>query len=128
MKLKRFQINESLYNEPWSENKLNNYSKLKNELSATEDDLRELLTQYLLLNPNIQEDKSVELDPDEARVKSFEYFDNHPHIRFDLYYQPEDGDNDDDFLATITNREFNDFLNFLKDTETYKMSKKYNIL
>ena len=128
MKIQRFKLIAEDVN--WSEDKLNQYYKLKDELLEMEDSLKILLAEYLLLNPNIQEDDSIELDTDETRIVSFEYHPNHQYIRFEIKYYPEDPVDDfqDDYDATITVRGFQDFLNFLKDPESYKMSKKYNIV
>ena len=128
MKIQRFKIITEDIN--WSENKLNQYYKLKDDLFEMEDSLKIVLAEYLLLNPNIQDDPSTELYPDEIRVISFTYQPNHKYTRFEIRYFPEDpaGDFDDEFEASISVRQFNDFLNFMNDPENYKNAKKYNLL
>ena len=118
MKIQRFKLIAEDVN--WSEDKLNQYYKLKDELLEMEDSLKILLAEYLLLNPKIQDDPSIELNTDEIRVTSFKYDPGLPYTKFEIKYYPEDPVDDfqDEYDASISVRQFKDFLNFLKNTES----------
>ena len=82
MKIQRF-INESVNNplldEPWTMEKFKKIENMKKQINADEDQLLKLLTKYLLLNPDIQ-DEPTDLYPNETEVTSYEFLINPMYI------------------------------------------------
>lgn len=127
MKINRFNsINEnvSLFGEKWTKDKFDKIQKLKSEIENEEDNLKPLLKKYLLLNPDLQ-DQIVELNEEELVIISFQYTPNKT-IVFSIWYRAE-YDDFGDFQASLNQKDFNEFLNFLKEPDIYINTKKYNL-
>ena len=127
MKIKRFNnINEnsSFLGDKWTKEKFDKISKLKSEIENEEDSLKSLLKKFLLLNPNLQE-QIMELNEEELEIVSFQYTPNKT-IVFSIWYRPK-SDDFDDFEANLNQKQFNDFLDFLKEPNVYVHTRKYNL-
>jgi len=120
MKIKRFKINESL-SVFWTREKFEKINDMKAEIENAEDELASLLHEFLELNPKLLNKYNKE---DEFYVQSFKYSPENPYVEFEIKYLDEDND---DYYAELSPKKFNELLEFLKDTEVYKTSKKYNI-
>ena len=130
MKIKRFEnINEnvdtSFLSAPWTEEKFLNIHDMKSKIEGEEENLLSLLTEYLIMNPELQE-QICDLSEDETRATSY-LFDPRSTVVLTIYYCPDDDSYGDDFIATLNKVEFQEFLKFLKNPEMYRSSKKYNI-
>ena len=125
MKIKRFiesasvtALNNVIYDIPWTKEKFQELSELKSEIKATEESLFSALDTYLKLHPDLLEENEKEF-----YIKSFDY-DTNQYRRLIIEYY--DGENDV-FETSLNSKEFEDFLEFLKDPDLYKNSKKYNL-
>lgn len=127
MKIKRFNsINEnsSVLGDKWTKEKFDKIRSLKTEIENEEDDLKPLIKEFLLLNPNLQE-QIMELNEEELEILSFQYTPNKT-IVFSIWYRPE-SDDFDDFEANLNQKKFDEFLDFLKEPDVYINTRKYNL-
>lgn len=125
MKIKRFtNINEDSNHlgDKWTKEKFDYIKKLKSEIENEEDSLKLLIKDYLILNPDIQE-QIMDLDEYDFYITGFEYIPSET-IVFSIWY---DYDIESNYEATLNKNEFDDFLQYLKNPELYVNSKKYNI-
>ena len=126
MRIKRFEsINESSYlNGTWTKEKFVKITNLKSEIENEERSLLPLLKDYLLLNPDIQEEEA-DISEEETYVTTYSFNENSTEI-FYFSYVPEDGDHEN-WDVNLNRTQFQDLLKFLKDPEMYKNTNKYNI-
>lgn len=125
MKIKRFtNINEDINHlgDKWTKEKFDYIKKLKSEIENEEDSLKLLIKDYLILNPDIQE-QIMDLDEYDFYITGFEYTPSET-IVFSIWY---DYDIESNYEATLNKNGFDDFLQYLKNPELYVNSKKYNI-
>jgi hypothetical protein len=131
MKINRFNINESrnnpLLDEPWTIDKFKKIQKTKRQIKAVEDSLNKLLTQYLLIHPDIQDEEDT-LDIEETKVVWYEFLNNPMYIFSFSYYTNDYAEhNKNESSATLTKEQFNDLLIFLNEPDLYINSNKYNL-
>lgn len=130
MKIKKFNnLNEgsTSLNSTWdNREKFDKVWEMKSKIEYEESTLRPLVRDYLILNPNIQE-QIMDLDEDELNITDL-YYTPDSTIVFFFYYNLGGRNYDGyDFEACLNAKQFDDFLLFLKNPIIYKNSKKYNI-
>lgn len=120
MKIKRFKINENL-SMSWTKEKFQKINNMKAEIENAEDELAPFLHDFLELNSELLDSN---INKDEFYVQSFKYYPENPYNSFEIKYLDEDND---EYFAELNSKKFNELLEYLKDPETYKESKKFNI-
>jgi hypothetical protein len=111
--------------------------KMKNELKQHRREIFPFLADYLILNPQLQEDQDIEMDEMEITVEIFRNVDqNLPYYQtapkdavYEIVYYPDEQYADDEELksAYMNKSDVEDFNIFIKDQEAYKDAKKYNL-
>jgi len=120
MKIKRFKINENI-SSTWTKEAFEKINNMKSEIENTNDELKPFLQNFLELNKNLLDSN---IDQDEFYADSFTYTPYNPYTKFEIKYFDEDND---EYYAELDTKYFNELLEFLKNPEVYKSSKKYNI-
>jgi hypothetical protein len=127
MKIKRFNENFAIFSEPWTKEKFKKINKIKSEIKQSDKQVCKLLTQYLLLNPQIQDNSSINLDPNEVNVLWYDFYDSESNYWvFAFGYSNSDFDVDES-TVTLSIDQFDNLLEFLKDPDIYINAKTYNL-
>ena len=126
MKIKRFNsIIESanvIYDMPWTKEKFQELEALKGEIKATEESLFEPLSDFLMIHRDLIDDGDIDEEYGPS-IASF-YYSNNKRCNLVIYYT--DSDNDE-YTVELDSKQFKDFLDFLKDPDLYKNTKKFNL-
>lgn len=134
MKISKFNDNKEQYKKPtiiWNENNLHQFQILKNKVDSDKYEICRLLSEYLLLNPDILEEFSSNSEIEQYSCYDFNYH-KYPmfiysNVKVKMTIEINDDDYNENLTLYIKEEKFPDFLDFLKDQEQYKNSKKYNI-
>ena len=123
MKINRFNESSSMLKEPWNAEKIEKIRVFKKEIRKLDGEFEEILQEYLLLNPQIGEEPNI-IDNDTS-VVDYDFRENkYCKLVINYYAEPDDEDVSE---ACITHKQYEDFLDFLKDKDLYKNAKKYNL-